>query len=316
MDQKENTEEIQPRRCFVVGPIGANGTPIRTHADWLLDGIIMPTFSEHFTEFTVIRSDRIAEPGMIDSQMITHLLDDDLVIVDMSFQNANAFYEMGIRHMENKPTIHMFLKGTDIPFDVKPYRAIEFSVTDYSDLNAAKVALRQAVEETLKPSFKVENPVTRARGIQQVARSATPTERLLLEEVMGLKARLALLERAEFPTHAPDSNLYELFVRNNFGLADRQGVIGLGIPTLGMLRIELQNGFNNDDRVKILKGLTGALADWVASAKIEGNYLVAQLHAAPGPIQQEKITDLVSAMPQVQTAMLDGAFIFVRAKAR
>jgi hypothetical protein len=36
---------------------------------------------------------------------------------------------MGTRHLVPKPTIPMLLKGTDIPFDVKPYRAIEFSAT-------------------------------------------------------------------------------------------------------------------------------------------------------------------------------------------
>ena len=77
--------------------------------------------------FEVIRSDKIAQPGMINSQMINHLLDDDLVIADMSRLNANAFYEMGLRHMAEKPIIHMFRVPNDgIPFDVNPYRAITF----------------------------------------------------------------------------------------------------------------------------------------------------------------------------------------------
>jgi len=47
-------------------------------------------------------------------------LDADLVIADMSLLNANAFYEIGLRHMERKPIIHMFRSGEVIPFDVKP----------------------------------------------------------------------------------------------------------------------------------------------------------------------------------------------------
>lgn len=74
---------------------------------------------------------------MIDTQMINHLLDADLVIVDMSLLNANAFYEMGIRHMARKPVIHMFVAGTSIPFDVKSYRAIEFSLVQHAHLAAA-----------------------------------------------------------------------------------------------------------------------------------------------------------------------------------
>jgi hypothetical protein len=34
-----------PRKtCFVVGPIGDAGSPLRGHADWLLDEIIEPVF--------------------------------------------------------------------------------------------------------------------------------------------------------------------------------------------------------------------------------------------------------------------------------
>src|SRR5688572_26162800 len=114
-----NSNEVK-RTCFVIGPIGENGSAIRTHADWLLHGIIEPVFAEHFPEVQLERADKIALPGMIDSQVINRLLDSDLVVADMSLLNANAFYEMGIRHMAQKPIIHMFLQGSEIPFDVKP----------------------------------------------------------------------------------------------------------------------------------------------------------------------------------------------------
>jgi hypothetical protein len=72
------------KTCFVVGPVGDANSPTRGHADWLLEEIISPVFVEHFKEFEVIRSDKIAQPGMIDAQVINHLLGDELVIADMS----------------------------------------------------------------------------------------------------------------------------------------------------------------------------------------------------------------------------------------
>src|SRR5258707_8067405 len=94
--------------CFVIGPIGDPGTEIRRHADWLLEAIIDPVFEAHFQDFTVQRSDKISEPGSISSQIINLLHTAELVIADMSRENANAFYEMGIRHMKRLPTIHMY----------------------------------------------------------------------------------------------------------------------------------------------------------------------------------------------------------------
>jgi hypothetical protein len=182
------------KTCFVVGPIGDDGTPTRGHADWLLDEIITPVFAEHFKEFEVIRSDKIAQPGMIDSQMINHLLDAELVIADMSFQNANAFYEMGLRHMERKPIIHMFRAGEVIPFDVKPYRAIPFAFEHPKQRYEARDQLKQAVDAVLARDYQVENPVTRARGYAELSRHAMPGMDVVLAEIETIKDRLTIAE--------------------------------------------------------------------------------------------------------------------------
>jgi hypothetical protein len=84
--------------CFVVGPIGDEGSEIRNHADWLLNGIIQPVLAG-FPEFRVKRADQDARPGLIDVHMINDILDAELVIADLSFLNPNVFYEISIRHM-------------------------------------------------------------------------------------------------------------------------------------------------------------------------------------------------------------------------
>jgi len=94
--------------CFIVGPIGPEGSEIRVHADWLLKGIIRPVMTG-YPEFQVKRADHDARPGLIDVQMINDLIDAELVIADLSLLNPNAFYEIGIRHMTGKPIIHMQL---------------------------------------------------------------------------------------------------------------------------------------------------------------------------------------------------------------
>jgi hypothetical protein len=178
------------KTCFVVGPIGEDGSDTRRAADWVLQGIIKPVFDDAFRDFEVVRSDTITAPGMIDVQMINHLLDADLVIADMSERNPNAFYEMGIRHMAQKPIVHMFSEGTVIPFDVAPYRAIKFSIDTFDRLQRAKAELKAVVEEVLKPEFKVENPVTRARGIQAIEQKASPEVQVLFEEIAELRRRM------------------------------------------------------------------------------------------------------------------------------
>jgi hypothetical protein len=145
---------------------------------------------------------------MIDSQVINRLLDAELVIADMSLLNANAFYEMGIRHMRQAPIVHMYRTGDPIPFDVAPHRAIPFAYAHPDDLVNAQLLLKAAVEEVLKPDFKVDNPVTRARGVFALEQGATSGERVLLDEVRSMQARLVSLERERnVHVHTPSPDL-------------------------------------------------------------------------------------------------------------
>jgi hypothetical protein len=101
-------------------------------------------FTTHFPEFTVERADQITKPGSINSQVITRLWDAPLVIADMSGHNANAFYELAIRHVVRLPTIHIILSTDQIPFDNAPYRAIRFSCDTVENLQKACLDLSDA----------------------------------------------------------------------------------------------------------------------------------------------------------------------------
>lgn len=185
----------QTKTCFVVGPIGNDDSEDRIHADWLLEEIIRPVFEEKFPAFSVIRADKISEPGRIDAQVISALLDSDLVIADLTTLNPNAFYEIGIRHMAQKPIIHMHLEGERIPFDVGMFRSIKFSRRTPGDLRKARTALESVVQVTISADHQIDNPVTMARGKIELQQSASSAEAVLLNEIQTLKNRFANLER-------------------------------------------------------------------------------------------------------------------------
>lgn len=194
----ENDAVVKDKKCFIVSAIGEADSEARIHGEWFLDGIVYPAF-EQFPRYDIKRSDLIRVPGMIDGQIINHLMDDDLVIADMTFLNANVFYEIGIRHVAQKPIIHMFRKDVNfrIPFDVNSFRAIEFEVHRPSFIRNAKDALIDYIASTENPNFHVENPITRARGSQQLEQNATPAERVLLDRIEALEGRMRKSEQLE-----------------------------------------------------------------------------------------------------------------------
>ena len=188
--------------CFVVGPIGEEGTEIRAHADWVLKGIIRPVLDSH-PEFEVKRADHDPRPGLIDVQLIADLLDAELVIADLSFLNPNAFYEIGIRHMVQKPIIHLQRMSEKTPFDLSLYRAVKFSRDRYDDLEKAKEDLGRALEAVLAEGYQVENPVTRARGQLQLRQNATPEMQLVMDELAELRNRVSTVEALTFTPPVP-----------------------------------------------------------------------------------------------------------------
>lgn len=179
--------------CFIVSPIGAKGSESRTHADWVFNGIIIPAFAA-FPDFHIERSDHISTPGQINAQVIDRLLNSRLVIADLSMLNPNVFYEIGIRHMVEKPIIHLQREDDPIPFDVAIYRAIKFSLKEYADLEAAQTLLARMIADVLAPEYVTNNPVTEARGRVKLKESATPEQQILIEDMASMKARLSFLE--------------------------------------------------------------------------------------------------------------------------
>ncbi|NPV66141.1 MAG: tetratricopeptide repeat protein [Anaerolineae bacterium] len=121
------------KKCFVISPIGDEGSPVREEADTLLDLVITPALEP--VGFEVIRVDRLKGAKAITNEIIQLIQDSELCIIVLTGHNPNVYYEMGRRHETGKPYIHLIRKGDPIPFDVAPIRTIM-----YDDISQARVA--------------------------------------------------------------------------------------------------------------------------------------------------------------------------------
>jgi hypothetical protein len=158
-----------------------------------LEAIVEPVFKEH-SDFIVDRADKLVHPGLIDAQIIHKLLTAEIVVADLTGLNPNVFYEIGIRHMAQKPIIHMHEVGEKIPFDVSLYRSLAYSRLRPKDLTQAQAGLREMVDRALAPDYAVENPVTNARGRFKLEEQATPEQRVVMEQFRAVEDRLMRIE--------------------------------------------------------------------------------------------------------------------------
>lgn len=130
--------------CFVVSPIGEEGSKERNHADRVMNEIINPIVGKGYK---VIRADKDPTPGQITSQIVKLIVNADLLIADLSFHNPNVFYELALRHITRKPCIHLIREGEKIPFDIKDIRVIKFSLNDEKSISQAKSELREQIKK-------------------------------------------------------------------------------------------------------------------------------------------------------------------------
>lgn len=133
------------KSCFIITPIGDEGSPERKHADALLRHLITPILDE--LKILPIRADKIAKPGHITKQVVEHIAYCKLCITDLSFGNQNAHYELGIRHALKLPSIQIIRKGDKIPFDVQQGRTIIIDTADpYTIMDRVASARAELIE--------------------------------------------------------------------------------------------------------------------------------------------------------------------------
>lgn len=156
------TEDKWERICFFIAPIGDDDSEERKHSDLFLGQFVEPVLNQFGLK--VIRADQIDTAGMITSQIIEHIVKSKIVVADLSFHNPNVFYELSLRHAQNKPTIHLIRKCDKIPFDITSFRTITIDdssiYTLLPQLESYKTQLSSQVRKILDEPGEIENPIS------------------------------------------------------------------------------------------------------------------------------------------------------------
>jgi len=121
--------EVRPH-AFVVMPFGkkkgGDGSPYDFNA--IYQSLIKPALES--AGFEPFRADEATASGDILTDMFQELLLADLVLADLSIDNANAFYELGIRHaFRKRGIVHIQAGRAYMPFDIFNVRTLPYHIT-------------------------------------------------------------------------------------------------------------------------------------------------------------------------------------------
>lgn len=153
-EHKEEIEDV----CFIITPIGDDGSITRKKADGLINNVIKPVCEK--LKLKAIPAHEIDKPGSITNQVIQSIMNSKMVIANLTELNPNVMYELAIRHAAKLPVVCLAEEGTKLPFDITTERTIF-----YSDDMYGAVSLKPTLEKKILSAIQetnIDNPIYRA----------------------------------------------------------------------------------------------------------------------------------------------------------
>jgi nucleoside 2-deoxyribosyltransferase len=201
------------KRCLYISTFGLGDAPPSNAGEVVFETLVLPVIQNEFPDFEAVnyRFERVH--GTINEQMLDDVLSADLVIADLTELSSNGFYELGIRHAAQLPTILMAQTGHPLPFDVQNFRFVvyQYDATDDEVEQRTREALIEAINDALKtvhaapglglPRKKTSPRETRRELAAQILESADALQSLRINSagdiVSSLQKIAADLEAVE-----------------------------------------------------------------------------------------------------------------------
>jgi tetratricopeptide (TPR) repeat protein len=196
--------------------------------------------------FEPFRADEETASGDILTDMFQELLLADLCIADMSIDNANVFYELGIRHaFRKRGVVHIQAGRAYMPFDVFNVRTIPYHITpegvpDPAFLEKDKTAISRVTRDTWASDIDaVHSPIFNLLdGLPEPDRKAleTPLATGFWREYNEWKQRLVVAERQK---RIGDILLLSEEIRNPLIKEEAIGEAAMALRNMGRYELAL-----------------------------------------------------------------------------
>jgi hypothetical protein len=115
--------------AFTVMPFGP------ANIQWIYEKTVRPTLEK--CDVNCVRGDDMFGSEAIMEDVLAGIDDAVLVVADLTGQNANVFYEVGIAHAKDKPVLLLAQSLDDVPFDLRHRRIL---VYEYSPPGVEELA--------------------------------------------------------------------------------------------------------------------------------------------------------------------------------
>lgn len=186
-----------------------------------------------------LRGDSLYRPSPIMGDVWKMTQDADVLLAELTTQNANVFYELGLAHAIGKPVILVSETMDDVPFDLRPLRVLTYDKNDPAWGAQLKLKITESLKEILDDAIEAVPPMYR-----KMVKSQAP-------EDSELNLRLAALEQ----------KVRTVEDRTRPQLGQLHGFPGLSQPTWG-LSVRTTKARLLEQLRSIAKPAAGEPIDW------------------------------------------------------
>ncbi len=144
--------------CYVIMPYGGKNEALKKRYKSIFSAIIKPAAENK--GYTVVREDHEARQGNISANIIKSLAEAELVIADLSGNNWNVAYELGIRHSLSKNgTILLNDNQTELMFDIQGNKVITYPYEWYDGIDETQQSIMDSINYIESNTTSSDSPV-------------------------------------------------------------------------------------------------------------------------------------------------------------
>jgi len=175
------------RLCFVIMPFSATASCTKRQWTSIFENVLKPAVEN--ANYACHRS--IATRGNIIAAILENLRDAYVVLADLTDQNPNVFYELGVRHAMKNRTILIAQDEKFIPFDLRPYATYVYNGKTKRGREELAIRLHELLADVEQAPDRPDNPVSdflKGHATTQASAQAltiTPQEAAVAQALAG-----------------------------------------------------------------------------------------------------------------------------------
>ncbi len=186
--------------CFVLMPFKE---PFNTY----YNGIIKPGVTA--AGLDPLRGDSLFRPSPIMGDIWQMIQDARIIVAEMTGQNANVFYELGLAHAIGKPVVLISETMDDVPFDLQALRVILYDKDNPAWGNKLRTSLTTSLGQTLANPIDSVPPMFRKK-----VKSQAPAESETSLRMSALERQVAsLIDSESIPSPLSNAEALQLRIK-------------------------------------------------------------------------------------------------------